>query len=127
MGLGLYSPGLNLGEQEQLGYWRSTYTLTKKIVKERGETKDEGAATHHIVAWGDERAQRSRAILDKVGMDINDANNGLFIHGRYHDYLHTGRYHQEVFRSLEGLTTYGDVAAALAVIRTRIQAGIFPF
>ncbi|WP_426994667.1 RHS repeat-associated core domain-containing protein [Methylomonas sp. CM2] len=29
MGLGLHSPGLNLGEQEQLGYWRSTYTLTK--------------------------------------------------------------------------------------------------
>ncbi|NJA04218.1 hypothetical protein HC024_00460 [Methylococcaceae bacterium WWC4] len=127
MGLGLYSPGLNLGEQEQLGYYRSTYTLTKNIVKERGETKDEGDATHHIVAWGDERAKDSRIILANVGMAIEDANNGLFMHGMYHDRIHTDLYHREVFRALEGATGYDQVASRLANIRLQIQTGAFPF
>ncbi|WP_426994666.1 AHH domain-containing protein [Methylomonas sp. CM2] len=97
------------------------------MVKERGETKDEGDATHHIVAWGAKRAEDSRAILAKVGMSIDDANNGLFVHGMYHDYLHTRAYHEAVYDSLRGAATYGEVADSLAGIRARIQAGTFPF
>lgn len=49
--------------------------MNGKILEEVYNSKD--SAAHHIVAENDSRAQRSRAILASVGIDIDDARNGI--------------------------------------------------
>ena len=40
-----------------------------------------GSVAHHIVAFADKRAVEARAILEKAGININDAVNGIYLPG----------------------------------------------
>lgn len=101
--------------------------LTENVAKTRDEVKNKGESAHHIVAANDNRAAASREILAKAEMGINDANNGVLLHGMYHDRIHTDRYYDEVEIVLGGASSYGEVASRLSGIRARIEAGTFPF
>ncbi len=48
-------------------------------VGKRGSETGKRSQTHHIVSGGTEGAAKSRSILTKFGIDINDANNGVIL------------------------------------------------
>lgn len=121
------SLGGAIGSEVVPPFLASSRVLAKNIAKATGLTKTKYAASHHIVAEGDPRAATSRAILASVGMNIDDAFNGINMSARYHDAIHTNLYHATVENALTGATTYNDVAARLTVIKTQIYMGTFPF
>ncbi len=69
-----------------------------------------GAATHHIVAGGAEAAAPARAVLQRFGIGINDAVNGVFLPASraapnaagaaVHSTVHTRAYYQAVNEAL---------------------------
>ncbi|PWF45023.1 hypothetical protein C7C56_018640 [Massilia glaciei] len=87
----------------------------------------QGHASHHIVAEGAALAAGSRAILNKHGMNIDSAFNGMNMNMRYHNRLHSPVYHASVERALTGSVSYTDVAKRLSVIRAQIIIGVFLF
>jgi RHS repeat-associated protein len=67
-------------------------------------------AAHHIVAGDDARAARSRSILDAFDIDINGAENGVYLPyanssqgctDNYHNAIHTDDYYSKVQKLLE--------------------------
>jgi hypothetical protein len=93
-------------------------------------------AAHHIVASSDPRAAFARGVLSGVGININDAKNGVFL-PRFlssrnpeemdvHSTIHTNLYYETLNRRLSGLTTQEEVIAALEAISQELQNGTFP-
>lgn len=73
-------------------------------------------AAHHIVAGSSPKANEARAILQKCGVDINDAANGVFLptqkgvfNSSYHPSLHTNAYYDKVNKLLSEATCKEDV------------------
>ncbi|HAX7267469.1 TPA: Rhs family protein [Escherichia coli] len=67
--------------------------------------KFKGSAARHIVAWDDPRALGARKILEKYGIHIDSAENGIFLKhvdpnslqpGSYHRVIHTNKYYADV-------------------------------
>ncbi|TNR15405.1 type IV secretion protein Rhs, partial [Escherichia coli] len=67
--------------------------------------KFKGSAAHHIVAWDDPRALGARKILEKYGIHIDSAENGIFLKHvdpnslqpeSYHRVIHTNKYYADV-------------------------------
>ncbi|CAM3353503.1 Rhs core protein [Escherichia coli] len=67
--------------------------------------KFKGSAAHHIVAWDAPRALGARKILEKYGIHIDSAENGIFLKhvdpnslqpGSYHRVIHTNKYYADV-------------------------------
>lgn len=87
---------------------RHSRTLARNIQKATGESKHEQADAHHVVAAGDKRARRSRTLLFRWGIGINDADNGLYLPKKWssvvpgldeataHEVIHTTAYHLAV-------------------------------
>lgn len=71
-----------------------------------------GYASHHIVAWDDNRypvCQDLRDLLSNNGIGINDAENGVYLPTRkvtknsneaYHPEIHTDKYYNNVYQEL---------------------------
>ena len=55
------------------------YRLRKALEEKLGRVMATGESTHHIVALDHELAIKSREILAKFGIDIDDAVNGVFL------------------------------------------------
>jgi YD repeat-containing protein len=100
--------------------------LACNIEKARGETRGEGQVAHHIVSRYAGRADGARQVLKRVGMDLDDPNNGVILDASRHYGLHTKRYYEEVELALKPARTYADAVSILALIRVRIVAGTFP-
>lgn len=81
---------------------------------------------HHIVAVADVRAQPARAKLAAVGIDINDAFNGMYVPCDRHGRLHTDLYYSRVNEQLAAANTKPAALLILSGIRLGIQAGSFP-
>jgi hypothetical protein len=107
--------------------FRSDSLVLSRNLTEAGYTRDDFQHAHHIVASGAAAAAPARAVLARVGMDINSAFNGMFIDASYHSTLHTARYYANVNLFLSGATTQADVAARLTLIRGMINTRTFPF
>lgn len=87
---------------------RHSRTLARNISKATGEAKHAEADAHHIVAATDKRATRSRALLFRWGIGINDADNGVYLPKKWtslvpgleeataHQGIHTTTYHLAV-------------------------------
>ena len=107
--------------------------------------KPAGYAAHHIVPYNDDRypgAAESREILNRLGIDINAAVNGVYLphrfrddaSGMFHPAIHTPGYYRELQRRLEAAVASGvtveqqrqGVIEALDDIRTELQNGTFP-
>ena len=90
-------------------------------------------AAHHIVAGKAPNAEAARKILLEYGVDINDAENGVFLltikgeAGAYHPCLHTDGYYRRVTEALNIATIKADVIDILADIAEPLSKGIFLF
>ncbi|MFJ5340948.1 AHH domain-containing protein [Pectobacterium sp. CHL-2024] len=104
-----------------------------------------GSAAHHRVAGADRRADIARSILDKAGIKIDDAVNGVFLKhikkispqpGAYHRVIHTDKYYQEITRIMQRaeMRAGGDLSkltenvnSALSSIRDSLVSGTFKY
>jgi hypothetical protein len=82
-----------------------------------------------------QEAVLSRQILRNVGVDINEAANGVFLprlrgtlaRGAYHPRLHTTAYYREVYQRLSGVTARSEALEVLEGIRAELLRGTFPY
>ncbi|MGV8857608.1 RHS repeat-associated core domain-containing protein [Rhodoglobus sp.] len=101
-----------------------------------GTIRPAGSAAHHIVAGNAKSAAQSRATLQRLGIDINDASNGVFLPGRLtspnptgaavHSTIHTNAYYQEVNRLVVKSTSPAGATDVLNLIRSQLLSGGFP-
>ncbi|WP_174589079.1 RHS repeat-associated core domain-containing protein, partial [Streptomyces sparsogenes] len=106
--------------------------LRRNMARE-GRAPQPGEAAAHIVPSGGSRGHwtagaRSRALLERYGIDINDAANGIGLgHSRPHNYTHRGDFMQRVNQHLETFVEarvdegYG-VRAIRAALRRELRA-----
>jgi hypothetical protein len=92
---------------------RHSRILSRNIKNASGEAKPADADAHHIVAAQDQRARRSRSLLFKWGIGINDKDNGLYLPKKWssevagleeataHEVIHTFAYHLAVTARLQ--------------------------
>jgi hypothetical protein len=90
-------------------------------------------AAHHIVAVEARAAAPARAHLLGMGIDLNEASNGVFMRytekgiGPNHLEIHTGAYYEEINARVLATQTAGEARSALQSIGNQISAGTFPF
>jgi hypothetical protein len=92
-----------------------------------------GSAAHHIVAGGAEAAAPARAVLERFGIGINDAANGVFLPASraapnaagaaVHSTVHTRGYYQAVNEALSQATTRAEALEALGALRQGLLGG----
>ncbi len=81
-------------------------------------------------------AAKSRAILQKFGIGIDEADNGVFLPSNkvspnpngsaVHRSLHTGEYYRAVEQALEKANSKEKVIEALNIIRLSLENGGYP-
>ena len=97
--------------------------------------KDYKTAAHHIVAGSDSNAERSRSILERFEIGINDASNGVFLpyeknaptNAVYHPSLNTQKYNENVYKMLRSATSREQVISTLKKIRNMLLEGKFEY
>lgn len=96
---------------------------------------------HHIVAWGAQDAPMSRVHLFKVGLGVNDVDNGCYFpryratkimgmpNAPWHQAIHTVKYHANVYAALRLAPehTQTETRKTLRSIKSQLIAGIFPY
>ncbi len=85
-----------------------------------------GDHAHHLVPSTHRMGDEARKILAKFKININAAENGLFVSEALHSGLHTNAYIAEVTRRLRGAQSAADVMRELDEIKRLIKAGNFP-
>jgi antitoxin component of RelBE/YafQ-DinJ toxin-antitoxin module len=110
----------------------SSRALTAALEK-AGHIKPPGAAVHHIVARTAKKAREAREVLQKYGIDMDDAVNGVFLpaarkspnpaSASVHSTLHTDKYYKAVNELLLEANTRAEVVERLAEIRAQLLAG----
>ncbi len=110
----------------------SSKVLRQNLIEAGVEVPDYPNAAHHIVAGNAPKAAEARAILQKYGVDINDAANGTFLptvkdvaEGAYHPSLHTDSYYRKVTELLSSAKSQDDVLDILDDIAEQLQNGTF--
>lgn len=92
-----------------------------------GILRPAGSAAHHVVAGAAPGAATARATLERFGVGINDAINGVFLPSAQHAAtLHTKQYFEAVNSALSSAKTRAEVEQTLQFIARGIQAGTFP-
>ena len=112
----------------------SSRKLTRNLKKAGiNKPKDYKAAAHHIVAGGDPNAAKSRTILERFEIGINDASNGVFLpyeknaptNAVYHTSLNTQEYNAKVHEMLQYAESREEVLSILERIRDLLLQGKF--
>lgn len=70
--------------------------LAKNMAKANRPVKKGIEACHHIVAENASRAKPARDVLKNLGIDINDAANGVGLPKSFHQELHTREYYDSI-------------------------------
>ncbi|AVS67175.1 hypothetical protein C8245_17080 [Paracidovorax avenae] len=99
-----------------------------------GYARPEGSAAHHIVPYGDRRAQDVRDRLRDLEIDLNSADNGVFLPqvpgsaapGAYHPSLNSDDYHRQLQRDFSGINSKPDALDVLGNIREKLLNGSYP-
>ena len=106
--------------------------LRQNLIKAGADVPSYPNAAHHIVAGNSAKAAEARAILQKYGVDINDAANGVFLptvkdvaEGAYHPGLHTDSYYRKVTELLSSAKSKEDVLDILGDIAEQLKKGTF--
>lgn len=107
-----------------------------RVLESAGHIRPLESAAHHIVAQGSLRATQARRVLNRFGIDINNAVNGVFLPANLrsanaagsavHSTLHTRAYCAAVNAELAAARTRGQAEAALNSIRQALLNGKFP-
>lgn len=102
------------------------------MIEAGSEVPDYANAAHHIVAGNSAKAAEARSILQKYGIDINDASNGTFLptvkdvaESAYHPSLHTNAYYDEVNNLLSDVTSKQEALDVLNYISESLKDGTF--
>lgn len=110
----------------------SSTALRKNLIDAGMNAPDYANAAHHIVAGTSKKASEARAILQKFGIGINDASNGVFLttvknvtSSAYHPSLHTNAYYNKVNDMLRGIISRNDVLDILDDIAEQLSNGTF--
>ncbi len=110
----------------------SSTALRKNLIEAGVNVPDYANAAHHIVAGTSKKASEARVILQKFGIGINDASNGVFLptvknvaNSAYHPSLHTNAYYNKVNDMLRGATSRNDVLDILDDIAGQLTNGTF--
>ena len=91
-----------------------------------------GVAAHHVVEGNDPAAVKSRKLLEKYGIDINDAANGIFLptdsnrsifKGAVHKTHHTKEYSEYVYNELKDCKSREEVIKKLTEIKHHLYDG----
>jgi RHS repeat-associated protein len=101
-----------------------------------GALRPAEAAAHHIVAGGAEAAAPARAVLQRFGIGVNDAANGVFLPASrastnaagaaVHSTVHTQAYYQAVNEALAQATTRQEAIQVLSSLRQALLGGGLP-
>lgn len=99
-----------------------------------GVVRGAGEAAHHIVAKAAERAAPARDALQRVGVGINEAVNGVILpatrdyvgKAANHLSLHTKAYYDAVNQALANVQTRQQAEEALKRISEKLRNGGFP-
>lgn len=75
------------GATQIVGRNRASQVLARNLIQ-HGISQPAKTAAHHIVPFGAKRAAVAKAVLSKFGIDINSAENGVFLSQA----IHTGRH-----------------------------------
>lgn len=72
-----------------------------------------GNACHHIVAWDADKASISKGILEKYGIDVDSASNGILLPYEKISYvtteaMHNGGHSAEYYLHVENLLKEAD-------------------
>lgn len=104
-----------------------------RALERAGHVRPKGAAAHHIVAGNARGAHKARGILQRWGIGINDAVNGVFLPATrasanptgasVHSTLHTARYYNKVTKLLSGATSRKQAERVLGRIRHMLLKG----
>jgi len=115
---------------------RASSEALAKNLEGAGVTRPANTDAHHIVAGGAKKAGPAQAVLKRFGININDANNGVFLPSNkkspnptgaaVHRTLHTNDYYDEVNALLTQATTRQQVLDMLSYIRSQLLSGGFP-
>ena len=111
----------------------SSAKLGKNIIASGRAKPAYDCAAHHIVAGSSPKAADARAILQKYSIDINCAENGVFLptdksilSGIYHPSMHTTVYYDEVNNLMNGVQSREEALEMLNYIRECLEQGTFP-
>ena len=96
--------------------------LANNLIKS-GVDRGTNHAAHHIVAGGSKYAKDTRKILAKFDININDAENGVFLDKSKYVGLHTKEYYEKVHGLLEKATSKDDVLNILHEISDILSNG----
>lgn len=116
---------------------RPSSRALRSALEAAGEVRPIGSAAHHIVAGTAAAADEARKILERWGIGINEAVNGVFlpawraspnptgaaVHSTVHSTVHTEEYYKTVTTMLKGATNRVEAIEVLQLIRQRLQAG----
>ncbi|MFG3001974.1 ricin-type beta-trefoil lectin domain protein [Streptomyces sp. NPDC048340] len=91
---------------------------------------------HHIVAGNSPKAASARAQLDKFGIGVNDAENGVWLprsssspnpHGlSVHSKIHTNEYYTYVNDLMSGARNMSEALDVIGHVRRQLQGGHWP-
>jgi hypothetical protein len=124
--------GSNAGAKAAMAVAPSSRALGRAL-EAAGHVRAPGSAAHHIVSGSAPEAAQARAVLQKFGIGIDEAVNGVFLPANraasnpagaaVHSTLHTNEYYQQVTRMLSAATTRAEAEAALNAIRQALLSG----
>jgi hypothetical protein len=117
--------------------WTSSAQLDRNM-QAANMPRPPDAAAHHIVAENDPRAALSRAILAGAGIDVNSADNGVYLprnmnvpnpnNEAVHSRIHTDTYYREVERRLQVAQVAGrPITPVLQQIEQELLSDTFPY
>jgi hypothetical protein len=103
-----------------------SYKLNKELTKRYGP-KPQDHEGHHIVAWRHWRAGPARQVLERYGIDLYGADNGMWLHRTSHYPLaNSYRYYDRVNRMLGRARSKKEALSILEKMKDRLAAGKFP-
>jgi hypothetical protein len=117
--------GAPAGESIPAAQATSSRALARAL-ETAGEVRPSGTAAHHIVAQGAEDADAARKILDSYGIEIDNAENGVFLPVKQHARLHTTIYYEAVNRALASARSREDAVRISNSIKRALKDGNFP-
>jgi hypothetical protein len=102
-----------------------------------GAPQPSGTTAHHMVPYGAgtspnatsaaRQAAAARRHLQRLGVDVNSAANGVFLPHGYHRVLHTKAYYREVSRRLITARSSDEAVQILDRVRRDLLEGKFPY
>lgn len=99
----------------------------------RGARQPGGTAAHHVVASTSKKARVARDHLERLGIDINDSVNGIFLPKNkstpnpgkrsVHSSIHTNRYYNTVSRRVVKARSKAEAKAIIRRIKREAKKG----